>query len=411
MKTVISILLLIGLPVGVAMGEVDIEVQKSVNNEFPMPNEPVEFTVQADNLGDQAASGVVIIDQLPSEMMIPAGTAAFTSIGTYDPATGEWVIGDLNPGAGAVLILPAVISVLQPPGCIVNYASSEYEDILADNNDAARSAIHQPDIERCVDLSVSRNILGSPVGTGSGILATCDSQERYDGDVRLTNHGPDAARNVVVAISQDPVFGPNLRFDDADCNNAPAANCNLTEIAAGETVVIDVTSDLYQSYSVFTQSLSVSATTSDTDYDLSNNSPGDFFSAGGFSSCEEVVIIDDIFGPIGSGGCFIATAAYGSPYDSHLDGLREFRDRVLMRTRPGRALVQLYYQHSPPLADFIAERNWLRAAVRGVLAPLVFTIEHPTRTGLLLMISAVIILWKRRRHVAANKSSHQQMAA
>lgn len=86
----------------------------------------------------------------------------------------------------------------------------------------------------------------------------------------------------------------------------------------------------------------MSATTSDTDYDLSNNSPGDFFSTGGFSSCEEVVIIDPIFGPMGSGGCFIARAAYGSPYDSHLDDLREFRDRVLMRTRPGRALVQLY---------------------------------------------------------------------
>lgn len=406
MKTVINIFLLIGLPVAAALAEADIEVQKSVNNEFPMPNEPVEFTVQVSNIGDQAASGVVIIDQLPSEMAIPGGTAAFASTGTYDPVTGEWVVGNLDPGAGAVLVLPAVVSVLQPPECIVNYASSEYEDILGDNNDAARSAVHQPDIERCVDLSVSRNILGSTFPTGAGIFATCDSQERYDGDVHLTNHGPDTARNVVVTISQDPVVGPNLRFDDVDCNNAPAANCNLTEIAAGDTVVLDVTSDLYQSYSVFTQSLLVSATTSDTDYDPSNNTPDDFFAAGGFSSCEEIEIIDEDFGPIGGGGCFIATAAYGSPYNSHLASLRDFRDRILMRTRPGRALVQLYYQNSPPLAKLISDRNWLRAVVRGVLAPLVFTIEHPVRSAVLFMsvIFAVTMLWKRRRYAAGDSN-------
>jgi hypothetical protein len=240
------------------------------------------------------------------------------------------------------------------------------------------------------------------VGTGAGIFATCNSQERYDGDVRLTNHGPDPARNVVVTISQDPVVGPNLRFDDADCNNAPAANCNLTEVAAGETVVIDVTSDLYQSYSVFTQSLSMSAMTSDTDYDPSNSSPDDLFSAGGFSSCEQVgPFIPD---PFGGDGCFIATAAYGSPYDSHLDSLRDFRDRILMRTRPGRVLVQLYYQHSPPLAKFISDRNWLRVIARGVLAPIVFTIEHPVRSAVLFMtmIFAVTILWKRRRCAVGN---------
>ena len=402
MKLAISILLSIGLPVAVAVAEADIAVQKSVNNEFPVPNEPVEFTVKVENIGDQAASGVVIVDQLPEEMVIPAGAGAFTSVGTYDPATGEWSIGDLHPGAGAVLVLPAVVSVLQPPGCIVNYAASEYEDILVDNNDAARSAIHQPDVERCVDLSVAHNIFGIPVGTGAGIFATCNSQERYDGDVRLTNHGPDPARNVVVTISQDPVVGPNLRFDDADCNNAPAANCNLTEVAAGETVVIDVTSDLYQSYSVFTQSLSMSAMTSDTDYDPSNSSPDDLFSAGGFSSCEQVgPFIPD---PFGGDGCFIATAAYGSPYDSHLDSLRDFRDRILMRTRPGRALVQLYYQHSPPLAKFISDRNWLRVIARGVLAPIVFTIEHPVRSAVLFMtmIFAVTILWKRRRCAVGN---------
>ena len=122
MKIFASIVILIALPTAVAIATPDIEVQKSVNNEFPMVNEPVEFTVQVSNIGDQAAASVVIVDQLPAEMVIPAGTAAFPSIGTFDPVTGEWAIGDLDPGVGAVLVLPAVVTEPLPPACIVNSA-------------------------------------------------------------------------------------------------------------------------------------------------------------------------------------------------------------------------------------------------------------------------------------------------
>ena len=210
----------------------------------------------------------------------------------------------------------------------------------------------------------------------------------------MSNYGPDAARNVVVTITQNPVVGPNLRFDDADCSNAPASQCNITAIAAGETVTIDVTSNLYQSHNSFTQTISVSATTSDTDYDLSNNSPSDTGSAGGFSSCVE----PDLGLPdAGGGGCFIATAAYGSPLDPRLDTLRDFRDRFMVPNRPGRALVRFYYRHSPPLADFISNRDWLRAIVRGVLTPMVFTIEHPIRTAMLL-IGLIAAFFVRRQH-------------
>lgn len=391
MRTLTSMILWLALPCAVASAAPDIDVRKSVNNEFPMVDEPVEFTVQVENIGDQQAAGVVIVDLLPAEMAIPAGAAAFPSVGSYDPVSGEWTIGDMDAGAGAILVIPAVVTVPQPPACIVNLATSQFADVTTDENDQARAAIHQAGIERCVDLGVDFSISASPLF----VFPSCDSRESYVGDTRVTNYGPDAARNVIVTVAQRPVIGPNLRFNDADCDNAPSAQCRIAEIAAGETVTIDVTSDPYQSYNATTQTLSVSASSSDVDYDASNNDPSSSGSGGGFSSCEEIDLgIPAI--PIGP-GCFIATAAYGSPLDLRLDILRDFRDRFMMTNAPGRVLVRFYYRHSPPMAQFIAEREWLRAIVRGFLAPIVFAIEYPEWVALVLIFLASAVRIRRLR--------------
>ena len=70
----------------------------------------------------------------------------------------------------------------------------------------------------------------------------------------------------------------------------------------------------------------------------------------------------------GNPNCFIATAAYGTPLAEELDGLRWFRDNVMMRFTTGRGLIMLYYAYAPDAAAAIAERPAARAAVRGILA-------------------------------------------
>ena len=71
------------------------------------------------------------------------------------------------------------------------------------------------------------------------------------------------------------------------------------------------------------------------------------------------------------GYCFIATAAYGSYMADQVWTLRTFRDRFLMTWGPGRGFVATYYAISPPLADFIAGSDALRAVVRVMLWPVV----------------------------------------
>lgn len=76
-----------------------------------------------------------------------------------------------------------------------------------------------------------------------------------------------------------------------------------------------------------------------------------------------------------SSPCFIATAAFGTPFMPEVAALRTFRDRVLMTNPTGRAFVALYYRTSPPLADFIATHDFLRAGVRALLRPLVWLVK------------------------------------
>ncbi|MCK4782113.1 MAG: hypothetical protein KAV87_00070, partial [Desulfobacteraceae bacterium] len=71
------------------------------------------------------------------------------------------------------------------------------------------------------------------------------------------------------------------------------------------------------------------------------------------------------------GGCFIATAAYGSSLHPNVKTLRDFRDKYLMSNKLGRKLVDLYYKYSPFLANFIAKHKVLKVAVRISLLPLV----------------------------------------
>jgi hypothetical protein len=80
-----------------------------------------------------------------------------------------------------------------------------------------------------------------------------------------------------------------------------------------------------------------------------------------------VARFDEIgFYPV-TGYCFIATAAYGTETASQLNILREFRDHVLLKSILGSAFVETYYRLSPPVANFIARNDFLRAAVRTLL--------------------------------------------
>ena len=73
----------------------------------------------------------------------------------------------------------------------------------------------------------------------------------------------------------------------------------------------------------------------------------------------------------GGGGCFVATAAFGSSLEPHVMTLKDFRDQYLLTNRWGREFVEFYYKISPQIADIIADYKPLKLIVRTSLYPIV----------------------------------------
>jgi hypothetical protein len=94
--------------------------------------------------------------------------------------------------------------------------------------------------------------------------------------------------------------------------------------------------------------------------------------------------------------CFIATAAFGSKFEPAVVLLRNFRDGYLLSNNIGRALVEFYYQHSPPIAAYISHSDPLKTLVRTLLIPViavVYLIMHPgTGIACLILLSLFLVV-------------------
>jgi uncharacterized protein (TIGR03437 family) len=103
-----------------------------------------------------------------------------------------------------------------------------------------------------------------------------------------------------------------------------------------------------------------------------------------------------------AGGCFVATAAFGSPMARQVQWLRAFRDRILLPGRAGRAFVNWYYGWSPRAATWLRGHAGARKLTRAMLwIPVAYAwLSLRTNVALALLGFLVLILllgWSLRR--------------
>jgi hypothetical protein len=111
----------------------------------------------------------------------------------------------------------------------------------------------------------------------------------------------------------------------------------------------------------------------------------------------------------GDGGCFIATAAYGTSMQGEIDVLRSVRDTYLLDNAVGTAFVDAYYRVSPFIAVAVAKSPVLAALVRVALTPVIvvskmlLALPHMS-AGLGLLAMAGVMLRRLTRKAKTRKA-------
>jgi uncharacterized repeat protein (TIGR01451 family) len=156
----------------------DIAVTKTVSNATPNVGDAISFTVMATNNGPGPASGVNVVDLLPSGLQL---TNATTTQGVYTGANGLWTIGSLANGGSAVLTIFTKVIGSTTQTNFATLSHTDSIDSISANNKA--SAALTPLL---ADLSVTKTVDSARPNVGDTVTFL----------ITVTGIGPDAATNV-----------------------------------------------------------------------------------------------------------------------------------------------------------------------------------------------------------------------
>ncbi|MEM7100619.1 MAG: DUF11 domain-containing protein [Pseudomonadota bacterium] len=349
--------------------------------------ELVRYTISVSNSSDQLASGIVLIDTLPTELgFVSSGDAG------YDPETGQFSISELSAQQTQSFTIDALTQVNPDGTQVTNTAelAGVNPPFMAGVEASAEFAlIDQVDMQIFVDLE--------PELLGSGVLI----------NAQIENLGPGNARESFVRIS---IFEDEAELEDLSFVEVESPfDVSRCEVDAGSTGLgVICASDPDVLFRPGTSALiNMRLRAADGGVNFRDTGVGargtidtsslDINSGNDTSAGEFVTELVPDTTPETSSRCFIATAAYGSEFAEELTVLRHFRDQQLLTHRAGRWLVSQYYEYSPPVADYIAGRDSLRFIVRTSLTPIVFMLSQPSTAAMLILFAFAFVMLLRLR--------------
>ena len=340
----------------------------------------IEYRLEIVNEGSVRIDGIEVLDTLP--VTVEFLQSVSTPSGLYDSVTGIWTLtrlGTSEVDRSAELRLQALVR----------------SNLLVEPNDVAvainRARITTPETAEPIEAELATNILCAfcidweilsvSLASDSRVDIQHETVElRFDLHVQVTNNGPIESEGTVRATDFSVIggnFNPTLILGPT----LPVA----VALAPGETQTVTFGTNWADwpnsKYTIAWEFQVVD--TSLIDPVMPNTVSGSYTGEGYDNDS-------------GGGGCFIATATYGSYLDPHVRSLRRFRDETLMRSRAGRALVARYDDVSPLIAQYIAQHEALRMLTRFVLTPVVFAIEAPVLAFSVLIVLVILTSGFRR---------------
>ena len=228
----------------------DLGITKIVNNAHPNYLDKVTFTLTAHNYGSDTATGVTVLDKLPT------GLKFISSNGNYDSATGVWTIGNLANGATTVLNIIAQVTASNAQITNIAGINGTNYDQNSTNNQSNTTVIINP----ASDLGITKTVN--------------NSHPKYLQNVTFTltahNYGPNNATGVKITDK----LPAGLKFISASGNgiyDSATGIWTIGSLANGATAALNI---IAQAISPNTQVTNIANITG-TNYDQNSTNDQD----------------------------------------------------------------------------------------------------------------------------------------
>ncbi len=209
--------------VAVGVTSADLALAMSVSDDTPDVHQSITCTLVLTNQGPDAASGVAAAVAWPDGL---TQTGHIADLGTFDPLTGAWTVGDLAAGAAATLNVTAAVdagSGGQILDLLAGITASDQGDAVVANNTASQT------------VTVTSADLGLALVVDD---ATPNEGQQIRLDLTLANAGPDDASGTRVAVG----WPAGLTFVSSDGAYDDATGVwNAGNVASGGSVVLRLT--------------------------------------------------------------------------------------------------------------------------------------------------------------------------
>ena len=230
--------------------EVDLSVNKTVNNENPYNGDEIIYEIVISNNGVDNATNVIVSDNLPNGLIYVSSDA---SKGSYDATTGLWTVGDLAIGETVKLTITVLVNKSGNLTNNVSVNSTEHDLNYTDNNDSVVI-----DVIPVADLVVDKEANQDVIYVGDEVIFI----------ITITNNGPNDAENVI-ALDKLPE-GLEFVFSNASKGtyDFETGIWDIGNLTVGETVTLIITT-IAQKEGIIVNNVSVNSTT--VDLNMTNN--------------------------------------------------------------------------------------------------------------------------------------------